>query len=129
MILRVRIPPEAPRFIMHSRATSNPIEWTGDLNDDCTSIWADLMLRAEEMDKQSWWWAVSDQLSGGLEIGSSNRSDDVCRSGAEARGLAEDCARAYLGLGAARNSTSEQDAVVDNRLSATSRNDPLDYNL
>ncbi|MDR6568809.1 hypothetical protein [Chitinophaga ginsengisegetis] len=37
-----------------------PIIWTGDLSDDCTAKWAGLMLRAEWMEKNYWWWAVYD---------------------------------------------------------------------
>jgi len=43
-----------------SSETMPPIEWTGDLDDDCTASWAGLTLRAEKMDRASWWWAVYD---------------------------------------------------------------------
>jgi hypothetical protein len=47
------------------------IEWTGDLDDDCTAHWSGLILRAEWMNGIRWWWAVSEELSG-QEIDSSN---------------------------------------------------------
>ena len=96
MILRVRIPPGASQLIMNAKATSQPIEWTGDLDDDCTAIWCGLMLRAEEMDRNSWWWAVSMDEGRGDEIRSSNYEDRECRTGAIARQRAEECARDFL---------------------------------
>ena len=72
-----------------------PIIWRGDLADDCTAIWRGLMLRAEEMDKGSWWWAVSMDEGRGDEIRSSNFEERECRSGEEARHRAEECARCY----------------------------------
>ena len=33
-------------------ASKAPIEWTGDLNDDCMATWSGLMLRAEEMTRR-----------------------------------------------------------------------------
>ncbi|MCE9552929.1 MAG: hypothetical protein K8T91_06075 [Planctomycetes bacterium] len=72
-------------------------EWTGDLDDDCTSLWAGLMLRAEHMHKSHWWWAVSDMESG-EEIASSNQTSKACRSGRAARLAAENAAREYLSV-------------------------------
>ncbi|WP_035601529.1 hypothetical protein [Haloferula sp. BvORR071] len=69
--------------------------WTGDLDDDCTAIWDGLMLRAEEMDKDQWWWAVMHEATS-AEIGSSNDDPRVCSSGASARQRAEQCARDFL---------------------------------
>ena len=39
---------------------NKPIVWTDDLEDDCIALWAGLMLRAEWMDEDYWWWAVYD---------------------------------------------------------------------
>ena len=77
-------------------AKNDPIEWTGDLNDDCTARWAGLLLRAEEMERNSWWWAVTD-LERNIEIGSSNESNQIPKSGKAARSLAEKTAKRYLG--------------------------------
>ena len=74
----------------------NPIEWTGDLNDDCTALWSGLMLRAEEMKKNQWWWAVYDQNGKGEIISSSNDHEYSPRSGLEARENAEQIARQHL---------------------------------
>jgi len=52
-----------------------PIIWTGDLDDDCTAIWAGLVLRAEWMDEDYWWWAVYDLQDGENQIDSSNNYD------------------------------------------------------
>lgn len=78
------------------RDTEKQIAWTGDLGDDCTALWAGLMLRAEEMDRGLWWWCVYDQARQGLQIATSNESEAVCPSGVEARRLAEFAARDYL---------------------------------
>lgn len=83
---------------MEIESTSQPIRWTGDLQDDCTAIWGGLMLRAEEMDHDSWWWAVSMDEGRGNEIRSSNYEDRECRTGAIARQRAEECARDFLNV-------------------------------
>lgn len=79
------------------QADSTPIEWIGDLRDDCTARWAGLILRAEEMEKKSWWWAVTD-LSNGLEISSSNESKKIIEDGVSARFEAESAAKNYLNI-------------------------------
>lgn len=73
-----------------------PIQWEGDLEDDCTAVWQGLMLRAECMYEGHWWWAVSDNQGrrGCNELASSN--DDRRThgdSGQHARALAEQAAR------------------------------------
>ena len=73
-----------------------PVTWQGDLNDDCTAIWNGLMLRAESMDGDNWWWAVSLDEGRGIEMGSSNWEDRPCGSGAIARHQAEACARELI---------------------------------
>ena len=75
--------------------TDEKIIWTGDLDDDCTALWAGLMLRAEWMDGSIWWWAVS-VIATGSEIESSNDSDAQCVSGSDARSLAELVARDHI---------------------------------
>lgn len=32
-----------------------------DLDDDAYAVWEGLMLRAEQMDRRIWWWAIYDQ--------------------------------------------------------------------
>jgi hypothetical protein len=66
------------------------IEWTGNLKDDCKAEWNGLFLHAEEMDKNYWWWAVSDP--NGEQLISSNNSDDICKNGKSARVAAENAA-------------------------------------
>jgi hypothetical protein len=74
------------------------IEWKGDLDDDCTAEWSGLLLRAEWMDGDRWWWAVSD-LASGDEIDSSNHDgyfDIKFTSGSAARHAAEQAAYEHL---------------------------------
>jgi hypothetical protein len=74
------------------------IEWRGDLADDCTAEWSGLLLRAEWMAGNRWWWAVSD-LASGEEIDSSNNEgyfEVEFTSGDVARHAAEKAAREYL---------------------------------
>lgn len=66
--------------------------WHGDLKDDCTAIGHGFMLRAEQMTKNIWWWAVYDNEGGdGSEqiAASYDRRDNHARTGREARILAE----------------------------------------
>jgi signal peptidase I len=80
------------------KKTNNPIIWTGDLADDCTAEWAGLMLRAEWMDEDYWWWEVSDMDNPEIEIDSSNNYDTSFIGGDASRQKAEEVARKYLGL-------------------------------
>jgi len=75
--------------------TDEQIIWTGDLDDDCTALWAGLMLRAEWMDGPHWWWAVS-EIATGREIASSNDDQREWTSGTAARSEAERIARAHI---------------------------------
>jgi hypothetical protein len=75
-----------------------PIDWTGDLSDDCTARWAGLMLRAECMDENSWWWTVYDMLNNEVTIDSSNNYSSRVLNGESARRKAEETAKYYLGL-------------------------------
>jgi len=84
------------RSLVTGRDFSGKPHWTGDLDDDCTAIWAGLLLRAEEMDQHSWWWAVSDLNLNSAEVDSSNCHSDTCVSGLDARRMAEACAGRYL---------------------------------
>jgi hypothetical protein len=79
-------------------ASALPIVWTGDLNDDCTAEWAGLTLRAEEMNRKSWWWAVYDAATHEI-ISDSNASTVIARNGKKARGAAESAAREWLASG------------------------------
>jgi hypothetical protein len=86
--------PNAERKIL----AKEPIIWTGDLSDDCTAEWAGLMLRAEWMDEDYWWWAVYDMQENEVTVDSSNEYDTRCVGGGAARAKAESVAKAYLGL-------------------------------
>jgi hypothetical protein len=81
-----------------SKADLNiPVRWTGDLDDDCIAIWNGLILRAEWMEGNIWWWAVSVHDSDPLsEIDSSNNYTTSCFTGEMARAKAEAAARKYL---------------------------------
>jgi hypothetical protein len=85
-------------FNKREKAITEPIVWTGDLNDDCTALWAGLMLRAEWMDENYWWWAVSKNWGKGDEIDSSNAYDIRFIGGESARKAAENAAKKYLGI-------------------------------
>ncbi len=78
--------------------THEPILWTGDLADDCSSNWSGLLLRAECMDKDSWWWAVYDMQNNEITIDSSNYHDIQFVDGHIARQKAEDVAKKYLNV-------------------------------
>lgn len=71
------------------------ISWSGDLNDDCTAEWNGLMLRAEEMDRRQWWWAVYDE-SGEIIDDSNEHYPKEFLNGIWARTEAERVAREYL---------------------------------
>lgn len=73
-----------------------PIVWTGDLLDDCTAIWAGLMLRAEWMDENYWWWAVYDMQKDGAVIDNSTNFSSSFIGGDVARQKAENVARQYI---------------------------------
>jgi hypothetical protein len=77
-------------------ASSRSIEWTGDLSDDCTAVWAGLVLRAEMMKRGSWWWAVYDDRTKEV-LRSSNTSETRVSNGKKARAAAESAARDWLG--------------------------------
>lgn len=74
-----------------------PIVWQGDLNDDCTAKWAGLMLRAEGMDDDYWWWAVYDFEENEITVDDSNNYDNLFIGGEASRLKAEDVARNYIG--------------------------------
>jgi hypothetical protein len=75
---------------------TQPIIWTGDLEDDCTAIWAGLMLRAELMEENRWWWTVYDMLSDEITIDCSNDYEIEFNDGETSRQKAEEIARWYL---------------------------------
>jgi hypothetical protein len=78
--------------------TNKPIIWTGDLLDDCSADWAGLLLRAEWMDEDYWWWEVTDIENPEIEIDSSNNYDTSFIGGDTSRQKAEEVARKYLGV-------------------------------
>jgi hypothetical protein len=73
-----------------------PIIWTGDLSDDCKAEWAGLMLRAEWIDEDYWWWAVYDMQKGEITIEDSNEYDEKFIGGEMAREKAESVAKKYI---------------------------------
>jgi|GEM_PF-1478881 len=73
-----------------------PITWTGDLLDDCTAEWAGLMLRAEWMDEDYWWWAVYDMQKDEITIDDSNNYTERFIGGEIARQKAENIAKKYI---------------------------------
>ncbi|MBK9995000.1 MAG: hypothetical protein IPP01_13730 [Saprospiraceae bacterium] len=75
---------------------NEPITWTGDLSDDCTAKWAGLMLRAEWMDNEYWWWAVYDMQKYAATIDDSNNYTDKFIGGDMSRQKAECVARKYI---------------------------------
>lgn len=69
------------------------------MDDDVTAKGHGLMLRAEQMDRKVWWWAVytSEDEHDWREIAASyDREDNHARTGREARILAERAAFHYL---------------------------------
>lgn len=78
------------------KLANDPIIWTGDLADDCTALWAGLMLRAEQMNDDDWWWAVYDMEQAERVIDAAWEYDALFVSGAIARAKAEEVARGYL---------------------------------
>ena len=78
------------------QAKVDPV-WTGDLADDCTARWAGFLLRAEEMERGSWWFSVCD-LSSGSVIHDSDRADRGIESGSIARAECEKAVRRFLNL-------------------------------
>jgi hypothetical protein len=78
------------------RDLSQPIIWEGNLNDDCTAKWAGLMLRAEWMDENYWWWCVYDMIKDEIQIDSSNEYNERFICGKVSREKAEEIAKKYL---------------------------------
>jgi hypothetical protein len=73
-----------------------PITWTGDLSDDCTAEWAGLMLRAEWMDEDYWWWSVYDMQKGEATIDDSNNYTERFVGSESTRQKAESVAQKYI---------------------------------
>jgi hypothetical protein len=75
-------------------------KWDGDLDDDCTAKGHGLMLRAEQMDRKVWWWAVYSALENEFDwdqvAASYDCENNHARTGREARILAERAAYHYL---------------------------------
>ncbi len=86
-----------PLTIKH-RDMHSPIAWTGDLQDDCSAKFAGLVLRAEWMDNDLWWWCIYDMNNGGIQIDSSNNYNRRPNTGEVARKAAEHSAFKYLGI-------------------------------
>jgi hypothetical protein len=71
------------------------IIWIGDLSDDCTANWAGLMLRAEWMNEDYWWWAVYD-IKKDATIDDSNNYTERFIGGEISRLKAESVAQEYI---------------------------------
>jgi len=82
--------------VIKNRKYNQQIIWKGDLKDDCTAKWSGLMLRAEWMDEDYWWWCVYDNLNNDIQIDSSNEYDERFIGGGIARNKAEEIAKEYL---------------------------------
>ena len=76
---------------MKNKVEKFEINWTGNLKDDCTAEWEGMTLRAEEMDKADWWWAVYDS-DNELIFSSNDFSEKEFKSGKAARHAAEQAA-------------------------------------
>ena len=87
------------RIALVEDAKIQPPTWTGDLADDCMAIWGGALLRAEWMEGQNWWWAIT-EIGTNLEIDSSNNHEVMVDSGELARRLAEGAACEWLGISA-----------------------------
>ena len=84
------------KIIEKNRDFNQPIKWNGDLKDDCSAKWSGLMLRAEWMEEDYWWWCVYDMLDNETQIDSSNEYNERIIEGEKAREKAEEIARNYL---------------------------------
>ena len=81
----------------NSLPTASP-EWRGDLDDDCLADWGGLLLHAEWMQGELWFWAVYDPKFD-YQVVTSDHNKKPCRSGEQARREAENAALAYLRSG------------------------------
>lgn len=70
------------------KQAEEPIVWRDDLDDDCTAEWAGLMLRAEWMDEDFWWWAVYDIQQNEVTVDSSNEYETRFIGGEAERSIA-----------------------------------------
>uniref|UniRef100_UPI00404B1B79 hypothetical protein n=1 Tax=Gelidibacter sp. TaxID=2018083 RepID=UPI00404B1B79 len=99
-----------------NRNFDQPIIWNGDLNDDCTARWSGLMLRAEWMDGDYWWWCVYDMLDNENQIESSNEYNEKFIGGEKAREKAEEVAKNYLKEELIRNLKSSDEKIDSDKL-------------
>lgn len=83
------------RWLANKKSSTESIVWKGDLTDDCTAEWAGLMLRAEQMGDNNWWWAVYDMQQNDVTIDCSNEYGIFFTNGNTARSKAESVAKAY----------------------------------
>lgn len=81
-----------------SHSPEQPVTWAGDLDDDCTARWGNLLAHAEAMDENAWFAAV--YLDGAEEDLFHSASDDILPlSGPAARKLCELVMRAHAARG------------------------------
>ena len=79
-----------------NKLAEQPIKWTGNLSDDCGAEWAGLLLRAEWMDGDFWWWSVYDMKKGEVIIDDSNAYSERFIDAESARNKAESVAKNYI---------------------------------
>ena len=84
--------------------TAEETIWKGNLNDDCTAEWKGMTLRAEEMDKAYWWWAVYGE-SGDIIDDSDSYYPEKFKKGKVAREAAENAAKKHMQKKATYNHT------------------------
>lgn len=79
------------------------IVWKGDLDDDCTAVFDNYVLRAVRMGAGEWWWAVESakaigtRIIGDRKIVSASDTGYWPATGELARAKAEKVARAIAG--------------------------------
>lgn len=76
--------------------SKEPLIWTGDLSDDISANWAGLLLRAEWMNEDYWWWAVYDIENNEEVIDNFNNYDEHFVGGEISTKKAEEVAKKYL---------------------------------
>lgn len=95
-IMQSAIEDENNNWFCSVECRDKKIEWDGDLNDDCTSHYRGFTLRAEMMDTNCWWWAVTKDSNPDIDFGASWDDAKKPASGKEARKLAEQCLKKHL---------------------------------
>ena len=70
--------------------------WQGDLDDDCGAYHDNLLLRAEQMDTDRWWWAVNVRSeSGRYDVFERRRRGDTQYRGRSQGGRGGSCSQVH----------------------------------